>query len=249
MGKVFNKTNPPLSPFFKGGCKRDFGWGDAVMKKLKLFAILLLLTTVFYGCAGAPAKAPDVPKAALLSKASDSSKAATRPELSPALSNPSVHEVGFDIDDTILFSSPAFDKAYAGAEPYTEDFWKIVNASDGKVSHFKKKTVEILKAHQKKGHKIYLITSRNPAGGEALKKFLAGRLVIPEENILFSPSGKTELIKELGIDAFYGDSDSDMRCANEAGAMPLRIKRSPESGYKASYNPGCLDEYIIPDSE
>ena len=159
--------------------------------------------------------------------------------LSPALENPSVKIVGFDIDDTILFSTPAFDKGYASGHPYgTEEFWEVVNSSDEGNSIIKKKTLEILNAHKEKGHEIYFVTSRNPAGGETLQKFLSSELGIPEENIIFAPGGKTEILKKLGIDAFYGDSDSDIRYAIEAGAIPIRILRSPDSSYKGSHNPG-----------
>ena len=33
--------------------------------------------------------------------------------------------VGFDLDDTLLFSTPAFDEAFrSGKRPFSEDFWK-----------------------------------------------------------------------------------------------------------------------------
>jgi len=209
------------------------------MKKIRLLLSFLFLAVFVTGCAAPQISQP---------KAQATAPVQTQ-ALSPALENPEVHEVGFDIDDTLLFSSPAFDRGYAGAQPYTDEFWKIINSSDEEVSIMKEKCYEILKAHQDKGHKVYLITARNSEGGEVLKKYLSGKVGIPEENIFFAPNGKTERIKELGIDAFYGDSDSDMRYAEEAGAIPIRIMRSPKSSYKGSCNPGCLNEFIVPDSE
>ncbi len=214
------------------------------MKKIRLLLGFLFFVNFVVGCAAPPVlQAPP--------QISESSPQ-TRPReqvLSPALENPDVHEVGFDIDDTLLFSSPAFDRGYGAAEPYTAEFWTIINSSDEEVSLIKEKCCEILNAHQDKGHKVYLITSRNSDGGETLKKYLSERVGVPEENIFFEPHGKTARIKELGIDAFYGDSDSDIRYAEEAGAIPIRIIRSPKSSYKGSCNPGCFNEFIVTDSE
>ena len=42
-----------------------------------------------------------------------------------------VEAVGFDIDDTLLFSSPAFDLAFASDhEAFSPEFWSLVNESD-----------------------------------------------------------------------------------------------------------------------
>ncbi|MFH1352252.1 MAG: HAD family acid phosphatase [bacterium] len=214
------------------------------MKKIRLLISFLFFVGFITGCAAPQISQPPAPAA------ESSTQTQTQTQiLSPALENPDVHEVGFDIDDALLFSSPAFDRGYAGAEPYTAEFWKIINSSDEEVSVIKEKCYEILKAHQDKGHKVYLITSRNSDGGDALKKYLSGKMSIPEENIFFEPHGKTARIKELGIDAFYGDSDSDIRYAEEAEAIPIRILRSPKSSYKGSCNPGCFNEFIVPDSE
>ncbi|MBA3065152.1 hypothetical protein KJ633_02495 [bacterium] len=213
------------------------------MKKFRFSIYPLALAILLAGCAA--------PRTAVIQSSPGivENSGALKEILSPAIDDPSVKKVGFDIDDTVLFSSPAFDKGYESAQAYTDEFWKIVNASDAEVSSMKEKTVKIIRAHQEKGHKVFLITARNPIGGEALKKFMSKTLNIPESNIYFAPGGKTKLIKQLGINAFYGDSDSDIRYAKEAGAIPIRIQRSPESGYKGSYNPGSLDEFVVPDSE
>jgi acid phosphatase (class B) len=212
------------------------------MKKFKSLFLMLFAAMFLAGCAAPPpVSQTSAPQAAYGGQ--------ERAALSPALEDPSVKRVGLDIDDTVLFSSPAFDKGFAQAQAYTDEFWTIVNASDEELSRPKPKTIEIINAHKEKGHEIFLITSRNGAGGEALREYLASLLAIPPENIYFAPSGKTAILKELGIDAFYGDSDTDIQYAQEAGAIPIRIMRSPESGYKSKYNPGSFGEFIVPDSE
>jgi len=161
-----------------------------------------------------------------------------------------VLRVGFDVDDTLLFSSPAFEQGYnSGAEPYSDEFWKVVNSSDEKYSTIKKKTSQILKQYQKRGSEIFIITGRGPAGGENLKKFLNKTFAVAEKNIFFNPGDKSPLMSKLKLDIYYGDSDSDITAAQEAGAKAFRILRSPKSSYKGSYNHGKFGEKIIPDSE
>ena len=158
--------------------------------------------------------------------------------------------VGFDIDDTLLFSTPAFEQGFkSGAEPYSPEFWEIVNSSDRKYSKVKQKTKEIVIKHQKDGDTIFVITARQPYGAEPLKDFIFDEFKIPKENIFFESEGKKQKMEELKLDVFYGDSDSDVTLAIEAGAKPYRILRAPESSYKQKYNPGKFGEEIIENSE
>lgn len=159
-------------------------------------------------------------------------------------------KVGFDIDDTLLFSTPNFDNALnSSVEPYSEKFWFMVNKNDKKYSKIKQKVKQILDQHLKNGDEVYIITSRKPYGGEYLKRYLSKTFKIPKENIFFEPEGKTERIRSLGIKIYYGDSDSDIKNALEAGAKPVRVLRAKESSYKKSYNVGNYNEEILPDSE
>jgi len=160
------------------------------------------------------------------------------------------NEVGFDVDDTLLFSTPAFNEAFqSDARPFSPQFWKIVNSLDREKSIVKKKAAEILKKHQSEGSEIFVITSRNSEGGEELKDFLNDVFGVAEENVYFETGGKAARIKQLGIDIFYGDSDSDIKDALEAGAAAYRILRSTASSYKSNYNPGMYGERIIENSE
>lgn len=157
---------------------------------------------------------------------------------------------GFDVDDTLLFSTPAFEKAYqSDVAPFSSGFWKIVNSSDKENSLVKKKTFDILKTHQLKGDEIFIITARHPYGAGTLKKVLNEKFGVPLKNIYFETEGKAQRIKELNLDIFYGDSDSDIKAALEAGAVPYRIQRSTASSYRKKYNPGRYGEEIIENSE
>ncbi len=170
--------------------------------------------------------------------------------------------VGFDLDDTILFSTPVFDRAFkSGVKPFSREFWEIVNTSDRELSSVKRRTEALIGEHQRNGDEIYVISGREPVREEAVQSFLHDRLGIKPENVHFtglspdsaSPSGiapnsKAEVMKSLGITVFYGDSDTDIADARAAGAKGIRIQRSERSSYKDRYHPGSLDEEIVPDS-
>lgn len=170
--------------------------------------------------------------------------------------------VGFDLDDTILFTTPAFDRAFkSGVKRFSREFWEIVNTSDRELSPVKRRTEALIREHQQNGDEIYVITGREPYRQEEVGSFLYDRLGIKPENVIFtglspdgaSPSGiapksKAEVIKSLGITVFYGDSDTDIADARTAGAKGIRILRSERSTYKDRYHPGSLGEEILPDS-
>ena len=164
--------------------------------------------------------------------------------------------VGFDIDDTLLFSTPAFNKARESFQFGTDEFWSLVNSLDEEYSPIKKKVYEIVKQHLQSGNKIYAITARPGNNGNALKRTINKKFGIPVENVYFEPNQKIDKIKQLGITLFYGDSDSDIQDAIAAGAKGIRIERSPKSSYKdektgklIKYNPGKFGEEIIYGSE
>ncbi|MDO8734799.1 MAG: HAD family acid phosphatase [Elusimicrobiota bacterium] len=157
--------------------------------------------------------------------------------------------VGFDVDDTLLFSSPAFNIANKSEySEYSEEWWAIVNKSDEGNSIVKKVAEKILNEHKAKGDGIFAITARDNAGSNVLKGYLNKTFGIKKENV-FCTNRKAEKIRELNIKIFYGDSDSDITAAQEAGAKGIRILRSSKSSYKGKYHPGEFGEEIIPNSE
>lgn len=158
--------------------------------------------------------------------------------------------VGFDIDDTLLFSTPAFQKGFnSDVKPFSKEFWRIVNRSDSGASIVKKKVYELVKKHQAAGDEVYVITARKPYNGIYLKRFIKDKFGIPISHIFFAPNGKVEKMKELKLDIFYGDSDSDIEDALKAGVKPIRVLRSPKSSYKKKFHPGKFGEEILKDSE
>jgi acid phosphatase class B len=155
--------------------------------------------------------------------------------------------VAFDYDDTLVFSTPAFNKAFkSGVQEFSPQFWTIVNQSydleEPKI--MTNAMAWILRAF---GFKITILTSRPPEGGEALKKEwrrLASAFVfVPDQykKHLYLNQGRYVL--------YFGDSDADITEGRLAHVLTLRIRRSPRSSYKSEYSPKMLGEFVIPFSE
>ncbi|HON55983.1 MAG TPA: HAD family acid phosphatase [bacterium] len=181
---------------------------------------------------------------------------AKKEQLLIAQTQQKILRVGFDVDDTLLFSTPAFNKAREKYAFGADGFWSYLNSLDAEYSIVKKSVEKILLEHKKNGTEIYVITARPADNGEKLKEFLSGYFGIPKSNIYFEPTSKIEKIKELKLDIFYGDSDTDIKDAMAAGVKGVRILRSEQSSYRdektgklKNYNPGIYNEEIIPNSE
>ncbi|HNW91365.1 MAG TPA: HAD family acid phosphatase [bacterium] len=173
----------------------------------------------------------------------------------PAWLSAGIQRAGFDIDDTLLFSTPAFAAASAKYAFGTDTFWAEVNGHDRDYSRVKRSALEVVRALQTQGVTVYAITARPPTGGEAVGRFLQDAMGIPAENVYFEPRSKQERIRALRLDVFYGDSDSDISDAQAVGVTGIRFLRSPASSYRnsdgtlAKYHPGQFGEIIIPASE
>lgn len=157
--------------------------------------------------------------------------------------------VAFDYDDTLVFSSPAYEKAFrSGAPQFSTRFWEVVNSS---YDLERRKVVPNALAWTFRllGFKVSILTARPEHGAEGLRKewrrlatdFVFGRYP--------APSPKHEYLASGNYVAFFGDSDSDLQAARRAKVAAVRIARSPKSQYKDDYHPGSLGEWVIPFSE
>ncbi|MFB6357072.1 MAG: HAD family acid phosphatase [bacterium] len=157
-----------------------------------------------------------------------------------------IDAVAFDFDDTLVFSTPAFEKGYSSdAEPFSKEFWKVVNASDAGNSCVKTSVKKLLEKHRNKGREIYIITAREPHNTGPAKQFAQKKFGVPPAHFFFEPDGKTKRLKKLGVDIYYGDSDSDIKDARKANIKAVRIQRNKNSGYKDKYHPGKYNEKIL----
>jgi acid phosphatase (class B) len=184
--------------------------------------------------------------------------------------------VGFDIDDTLLFSTPTFTRAFAtGGTPAPTDttFWTQANSCDpgcdaatitladgttkdlpaNDPSDVKLRVSELVEEHLASGAQVYAITARADVQGDVLRDYIASELGIAADHVYFEPNGKVARMQALGIQVFYGDADSDMTDSQQANSQGIRVLRSPKSSYRdgnrlAKYHPGYYGEPIVADS-
>lgn len=172
---------------------------------------------------------------------------------------PGILKVGFDIDDTVLFSEPMFQQ-HIKEHGLPIDFgW--INANDHNFSIPITPTIELVHFFRGNGHEVFFITARPGKNGEILAEYLTGILgyeVQKDVDLFFMPkdtlnsiryTSKHRKMNELGLDLFYGDSDTDIIAALKAGIHPVRVVRDPESidQYGANYfgntNKGDANKY------
>lgn len=171
--------------------------------------------------------------------------------------------VGFDIDDTVLFSSPGFWRGKKTWSPESDDylhnpaFWEKMNNGWDAFSIPKEVARQLIAMHVKRGDSIFFITGRSQTKTETVTKTLQEDFLIPAANmnpVIFAgdqPGQNTKIqwLKEKQIRIFYGDSDSDIAAARASEARPVRILRAANSTYKPLPQAGAMGEEVIVDSE
>lgn len=186
------------------------------------------------------------------------------PQIEHSLSGQASITVGFDIDDTLLFTSAGFYRGEREFSPGRRDFlnnpafWEKMNNDWNAFSIPKESGKELIAMHLKRGDKIFFITSRNPAKTETVTKTLQELFLIPEASInpvIFAGgdttgrNNKTQLLQEKQIEIYYGDSDHDIIAAQAAGIRGIRVLRAPNSNYQPLHKAGALGEEVIVNSE
>ncbi|CDK64040.1 NMN phosphatase; Class B acid phosphatase precursor [Klebsiella pneumoniae IS46] len=171
--------------------------------------------------------------------------------------------VGFDIDDTVLFSSPGFWRGQKTFSPGSEDylknpqFWEKMNNGWDEFSMPKEVARQLIAMHVKRGDSIWFVTGRSQTKTETVSKTLQDDFLIPAANmnpVIFAgdkpgQNTKTQWLQAKQIKVFYGDSDNDITAAREAGARGIRVLRAANSSYKPLPMAGALGEEVIVNSE
>lgn len=171
--------------------------------------------------------------------------------------------VGFDIDDTVLFSSPGFwrgKKMYSpDSEAYLKnpEFWEKMNNGWDEFSMPKEVGRQLIAMHIKRGDSIYFVTGRSQTKTETVSKTLQDDFLIPGANmnpVIFAgdkpgQNTKTQWLREKNIKVFYGDSDNDISAARDADARGIRVLRAANSSYKPLPMAGSQGEEVIVNSE
>lgn len=165
--------------------------------------------------------------------------------------------VGFDVDDTVLFSSPCFyygqNKYSPGKDDYLNNqaFWDEINANCGPYSIPKAVAAKLIDLHTKRGDTIFFITGRTKSAGEKLTETIKTAFNMTTINPVVFTAGsetKTAFMKEHALKIYYGDADGDMRQALQVGARPIRVLRASNSTYKPMPKNGSFGEEVIIDS-
>lgn len=171
--------------------------------------------------------------------------------------------VGFDIDDTVLFSSPGFWRGKELYSPQSEAylhnpaFWEKMNNGWDEFSIPKEVARTLIAMHVKRGDAIYFVTGRSQTKTETVSKTLQNDFQIPTENmnpVIFAgdqpgQNTKTQWLQDKRIKMFYGDSDNDIRAAREVGARGIRVLRASNSTYRPLPQAGMYNEEVIVNSE
>ncbi len=185
----------------------------------------------------------------------------TLKDIARSLENQPPMNVGFDIDDTVLFSSPGY---YYGRQKYSpgnkgftiiEEFWNEMNNGLDQFSIPKECARKLIELHKKRGDSIYFITARTRTKTESVTELLAETFDLENPHkVIFTgvklgENLKIKPIKENKIQIFYGDADSDIEVALEAGIRAVRIMRAVNSTNKPLPHNGSFGEEVLVNSE
>lgn len=172
-------------------------------------------------------------------------------------------DVGFDIDDTLLYSTPAFfhgqQMMSPGSNEYLKkaEFWDQLSNGWDAFSVPKKSAQALIKLHLDRGDRIWFITARpKPTNGkEAVTEQLAKTFSIPADKlnkVIFvgeSKGAKVKDIRDRHIELFYGDADGDILDARAAGAEPVRVLRPQNSSNHPMPRNGAMGEKVLINSD
>jgi len=185
----------------------------------------------------------------------------TLKDIARSLENQPPMNVGFDVDDTVLFSSPGY---YYGQQKYSpgnkgfvimEEFWNEMNNGLDQFSIPKECARKLIELHKKRGDLIYFITARTKTKTESVTDLLAKTFDLKDpQKVIFTgvtlgENLKIKPIKENKIQIFYGDADSDIEAALEVGIRAIRIIRARNSTNKPLPHHGSFGEEVLVDSE
>ncbi|WP_136525260.1 HAD family acid phosphatase [Geomonas ferrireducens] len=173
---------------------------------------------------------------------------------------------GFDIDDTVLFSTPAYyygannGEGPGGTNRYGSDylanpqFRKDLNQDLDKFSMKKKAGDELIAMHKRRGDTIVFITKRNcyDDDAEVIRKRLNRLFALSSQVFCTNEQSKTPYLEKTGARIYYGDADTDIEYSMQVKGdkvRPIRVERSRMSTNKGGYHPGKYGEEILADSE
>lgn len=156
--------------------------------------------------------------------------------------------IAFDMDGTLI----QFAGCYMSSKfPYDSlEFWKDVNSEKCILrSAVKVLARKLVLWHRSLNQRVIVITKRSDYGAGPVKKFLRENFGFSDSEMYFERKGKVERLREERVGLMYGDSDSDMKDAKVAKAVPVRILRLDPQPSRDDYHPGAYNEEMIIGSE
>ncbi|BDH47540.1 class B acid phosphatase [Salmonella enterica subsp. enterica serovar Choleraesuis] len=171
--------------------------------------------------------------------------------------------VGFDVDDTLLFSSPGYWRGQKELSPGSRDFlkhdefWDKMNNDWAGFSMPKEIARELISMHLRRGDTIWFFTHRGETPNEQLTRKLQEDFLIPAADlnpVIFLDDRQQDvdfvgLMRQRHIRTFYGDSDEDIQSARMAGARAIRVLRASNSVNKPLPRAGAFGEEVVTDSD
>lgn len=171
--------------------------------------------------------------------------------------------VGFDVDDTLLFSSPGYWRGQKEFSPGKRDylkhdaFWEKMNNGWDEFSMPKEAARELINMHLRRGDSIWFFTHRGATETEALTRKLQDDFLIPAADLkpvvfLDNRGEEADFVDELRrhhVQMFYGDSDVDIVSSRKAGARAMRVLRASNSTDKPLPRAGSFGEEVIINSD
>lgn len=222
-------------------------------------AFLLVAALAFGACSGRAALPPPAPARA---SAAPAWRTVTVADIAATLPNGPV-AVGFDVDDTALFTSPGYFYLERNADGPTgtnrygdhpldnPEAIADLNREYDKFALPKRATAELIALHLRRGDDIWFITARPVPPTEIVTGLLQRYYCISNMHPVIFLDGKPKgpKIRELGLALYYGDGDGDMTAALSAGARPIRFLRSAMSTDPRPVHPGAYGEEVLVGSD
>ncbi|PJE79668.1 Class B acid phosphatase [invertebrate metagenome] len=164
--------------------------------------------------------------------------------------------VGFDVDDTVLFSSPGFVLGKRTYSPDSNDylnndeFWQKMNSGWDDFSIPKESARALINMHTQRGDRIYFVTGRPASKNETVTKTLQEMFHLKDiQPVIFAGDlNKINQLKSKNIKVYYGDSDQDITSANAIHARPIRVLRASNSSNQPLPKNGNLGEEVLVNS-
>ena len=172
--------------------------------------------------------------------------------------------VGFDVDDVALFSAPVvqkvlFENPGKRFEEIPEMYQRMNCGMEVRYSMTKQVTEKLIKLHKKRGDQIFFITARGYTDcvdkDYGINQYLAEIYQIDNMNPViftnteFGPGTKATWLMDHKISVYYGDSDSDIQAAQNAGALGVRVIRAANSDKQEDNRIGCYSEPVLKHSD